>query len=417
VDVNTDKTVRRNRKAPARRVPAAITQPESKPLAFGWGADLNRRERESVKERIALIAGIALASVLVLLLAWGWYRDNISGPADARAQAAKPVAQVGNNLIRMGFFKRFEKFQQTQLNQRVQQGQQQLATIPNTPKDAAVRAQLQNQLTSIQSQLGSLPTSTLTSLINYQIVLQRSYTLGYPNTPKVGEAQMSTLMKQAGGPLHLNQFITQSGLSRTELRDLLTAQFLQGKLASKLAKQTPRTQFEVHAEHILLPAKQKAVAEKVYQQVLQGGNFAQLAKKYSKDTTSAVKGGDLGYFPRGQTVAPFDKAAFSMKRGQVRLVKSQFGWHILKVLGHKSIHLTPPQYQQAQQTAYSTWLNTQQGILHIQRFVAPASLPNPVSPATSAGSVPNQVPAPVPQQAPPAVVHTTKKPAQTGKKP
>jgi peptidyl-prolyl cis-trans isomerase D len=101
---------------------------------------------------------------------------------------------------------------------------------------------------------------------------------------------------------------------------------------------------ERRAAHILIAVKgsapqpeqdkAKAKAEQVLQQVRNDpAKFADLAKKYSQDPGSAANGGDLGYFGRGMMVKPFDAAAFSMKVGEVSgLVKSDFGFHIIKLL-------------------------------------------------------------------------------------
>lgn len=64
--------------------------------------------------------------------------------------------------------------------------------------------------------------------------------------------------------------------------------------------------------------------------------FAEVAKRESQDTGSAAKGGSLGSFPRGQMVKPFEDAVFSMKPGEIRLVESEYGFHVIRLDGVKS---------------------------------------------------------------------------------
>jgi peptidyl-prolyl cis-trans isomerase D len=86
-------------------------------------------------------------------------------------------------------------------------------------------------------------------------------------------------------------------------------------------------------------AAQEKKARDVLNQIKGGANFADLAKKYSEDT-SAAKGGELDWVVRGQTVKEFEDTAFSMKPGQVsELVKTVYGIHILKVEDKQAAHL------------------------------------------------------------------------------
>jgi peptidyl-prolyl cis-trans isomerase D len=109
-----------------------------------------------------------------------------------------------------------------------------------------------------------------------------------------------------------------------------------------------RTPERVQVRHILLKTtgkspeedvKTKAKAEDLLKQIKSGGDFAELARKNSEDPGSAIKGGDLGWIARGQTVKPFEDTAFSLKPKEISgLVKTEYGYHILQVLDHEQAH-------------------------------------------------------------------------------
>jgi peptidyl-prolyl cis-trans isomerase D len=100
---------------------------------------------------------------------------------------------------------------------------------------------------------------------------------------------------------------------------------------------------EVRASHILLKTEGKdenavkAKAEDILKQVKAGADFAELARKFSEDESNASTGGDLDFFPRGRMVPEFDAAAFALQPGQTsELVKTSFGFHIIKVTDRKA---------------------------------------------------------------------------------
>jgi peptidyl-prolyl cis-trans isomerase D len=104
----------------------------------------------------------------------------------------------------------------------------------------------------------------------------------------------------------------------------------------------------VHVQHILLMtvgktdaeiAEIKKKADDVLQQAKKGAKFDDLAKKYSEDPGTKDKGGDLGWITQGQTVPEFEKVAFSEPKGSISdLVKTQYGFHIIKVLDKETAH-------------------------------------------------------------------------------
>ncbi|HET6931089.1 MAG TPA: peptidyl-prolyl cis-trans isomerase [Candidatus Acidoferrum sp.] len=121
----------------------------------------------------------------------------------------------------------------------------------------------------------------------------------------------------------------------------------------KVAYQENIQQFQVpnrvHVEHILLlttgkPDAEVAEIRKKAEDILaqakkKGANFEDLAKKYSEDPGSKAKGGDVGWVLPGQMVPEFEKASFSLNKGEISdLIKTQYGFHIIKVLDKDTAH-------------------------------------------------------------------------------
>ena len=102
---------------------------------------------------------------------------------------------------------------------------------------------------------------------------------------------------------------------------------------------------QTHARHILLKSGVSMLPHEVtkqmnnlYQQLKSGKDFAVMAKQYSVDTVTAVKGGDLGWVNPGELVPEFEKAMNALSPNQIsRPVKTQFGWHLIQVLARKQI--------------------------------------------------------------------------------
>jgi peptidyl-prolyl cis-trans isomerase C len=102
---------------------------------------------------------------------------------------------------------------------------------------------------------------------------------------------------------------------------------------------------EVHARHILV--SDEATAKKIIAELKKGGDFAALSKQYSKDPSASAQGGDLGFFKKTDMVPEFADAAFALKDKEISPVpvKSQFGWHVIQTLEHRTT--APPTFEQA----------------------------------------------------------------------
>jgi peptidyl-prolyl cis-trans isomerase C len=145
---------------------------------------------------------------------------------------------------------------------------------------------------------------------------------------------------------------------------------------------------EVHARHILVPTEDEAKA--ILAELKKGADFAALAKEKSKDP-GAAEGGDLGYFTKEQMVPEFSAVAFKLDKGQISdPVKTQFGWHIIKV---EDKRVKPaPTFEQVKsqidnyiahraQAAMVEKLRSAANIEHLDQPAAPDPSLNPAAPA------------------------------------
>ncbi len=115
------------------------------------------------------------------------------------------------------------------------------------------------------------------------------------------------------------------------VRDAVTDEALQAAYEKKYANAAPET--ELNASHILVATEEEAKA--IEKELADGADFAELAKAKSTGP-SGPSGGELGWFTRGMMVKPFEDAVFALKEGEVSPpVKTQFGWHVIKLNGKR----------------------------------------------------------------------------------
>lgn len=167
----------------------------------------------------------------------------------------------------------------------------------------------------------------------------------------VGEEEISAELQRVidesfyGMEELFNQAISDYGISEDEVREELKAELILRRIAESeldLQEEDEREYFaanrnyfdvteKVEARHILLETEEEA--ERIRQMLIDGDDFAELAGEYSKDQTSAVQGGSLGFFERGRMVPEFEEVAFSLRQGEISdVVETQFGYHIIEVL-------------------------------------------------------------------------------------
>ncbi|MDM5153739.1 peptidylprolyl isomerase PrsA [Bacillus sp. DX1.1] len=164
------------------------------------------------------------------------------------------------------------------------------------------------------------------------LVMEKVFTKNYKVDDKKVDEEFATFKKQYGDQFEsvLKQYKTDEKTIKNSIRSKLAMEAAIAKtISDDDAKKNYRDK-KVFAKHILV--KDEEAAKKVKEELAQGKSFEEVAKAESQDTGSAQNGGDLGELKPGTLVKEFEDAAFKMKKDEVsEPVKSQFGYHIIKV--------------------------------------------------------------------------------------
>jgi parvulin-like peptidyl-prolyl isomerase len=202
---------------------------------------------------------------------------------------------------------------------------------------------------------------TVQFLIDRQIREKKAAALGLKVTDQEVTDQLNNLKQQYfnGDEKKYQDELKAQGVTEEDVLADIRAQLISQKIYDQINEGVTVTDAEVQqyyddnktqftapesreVAHILVGPKDKALAEDIYQQLQNGADFAELAKKYSTDTQSAKDGGKLNDV-RGTFVPEFEDVAFSLETGEIsKPVKSQYGWHIITALEDTKPESTTP---------------------------------------------------------------------------
>ena len=172
----------------------------------------------------------------------------------------------------------------------------------------------------------------------------------------VEEAEVDEAIEQLeqyhGGADALDSYLKQLEIDRNKLKTILRDQLTMNELYMQLTNEIVVTDEEVkkyyddnkemfelpspeiRASHILVKTEEEA--KEIHKKLMDGADFAELAKAHGIDGTKDV-GGDLGYFGKGKMVPEFEEAAFALKVGEISdIVKTEHGYHIIKMTGERT---------------------------------------------------------------------------------
>ncbi|MGM0751700.1 MAG: peptidylprolyl isomerase [Bacillota bacterium] len=206
------------------------------------------------------------------------------------------------------------------------------------------------------------------------------------------DEELESIKASYGGEEAFNEALASSGTSLDSVKEniqsfLLTEKLLKDRVSIsddqikeyfEANKDSFAQNEQVEASHILV--EDEKTAQEVKTKLDDGGDFAELAKEYSTDTSNVESGGELGYFAKGEMVTEFDDKAFAMKKGEIsEPVKTEFGYHIIKVTDKKEAkeavlddhkeEIKDILFDQALQTEYGTWFEEQKEEYKIENIL------------------------------------------------
>ncbi len=157
------------------------------------------------------------------------------------------------------------------------------------------------------------------------------------------------------------------GYTEAQLRAYVRRGLLREKVYKALTDDLPKEEEKIWARHILVNTEDEA--RQVLQRLNSGESFVKVASEVSLDTSNKDIGGDLGWFGKGVMDVDFETAAYALKVGEVsQPVKSQFGYHIIQLLGRQVLPLTDDELTTKKQNAYNDWLTKAKEDLKAQTF-------------------------------------------------
>ncbi len=249
------------------------------------------------------------------------------------------------------------------------------AVITSADVESAMASFLQSQRmphSPPPDQAQQIRAMVLDALVGRELLYQKSVSEGVgPTQEEVDEVlrgMRSAFPNEEAWNAQLTaQGMSEAGLRSTVKRNLSIDKMIQRSVAGSLqvSDEEVKTYYdehpgemqrpeEVRASHILLrvpsgaseeeKAPVRARAEKILAELKAGGEFAELARQHSEDPTSAVNGGDIGFFRRGMTDPSFEATAFGLGPQETSgIVESTFGYHIIRATGRHEAGIVPLQ--------------------------------------------------------------------------
>jgi parvulin-like peptidyl-prolyl isomerase len=205
--------------------------------------------------------------------------------------------------------------------------------------------------------LGDYRHTVIRAMIEERVAAQAAVAEGRSVLDDQVDAVVESVRQARGGEAAFQTWLENNYYTLAEFREAVRRQLLVQAATDAVAAQVPTSAEQVHARHILVGNLN--LAKDLLGQIINGADFAELARMYSQDFSTNASGGDLGWFPRGVlTVPEVEEAAFSLQAGGTSsIVQSQWGFHIVQTLERAdSRPISPASLEILRRRAVEAWL-------------------------------------------------------------
>ncbi|GAB4571340.1 MAG: hypothetical protein Kow0077_07780 [Anaerolineae bacterium] len=205
---------------------------------------------------------------------------------------------------------------------------------------AAFQEELQSEEARL-AEVGMVPAdrtaferTVLNMMIDQVLIEQAAALQGLEVTEAELDAEIALDIEVAGGQEAWLAWLAENDMTPESYRKSIRSALLTTKIRDLVVAAVPDVVEQVHARHILVSTAEEAQA--VYQQLLEGADFGELAFQHSRDVSTRELGGDLGWFAKEQLTEPVvAEVAFALEPGQIsEPVASRLGYHIIQTLDH-----------------------------------------------------------------------------------
>jgi peptidyl-prolyl cis-trans isomerase C len=230
--------------------------------------------------------------------------------------------------------------------------------------------QAQNHLGNDLDTLGDYRRFVLQSMIEERVAAQAASAMGRSILDEQVDSVLADSLRAREGDAGFEAWLQENFYTREEFREAVRRQLLVQSATDAVAAQVPVTAEQVHARHILVGNLD--LANSLREQILAGKNFGELALTFSQDFSTSIRGGDLGWFPRGVlTVTELEEAAFSLPVGQTsQVIQSRIGYHLLQTLEREAARpLSSSALETLRRRAVEAWLAQQMQTAQVEIFI------------------------------------------------